>query len=181
MTHKNHATGHYVNAYCRQQVTIPGCDKDETRPRLRSLEHRRQSCVDYTEPSHTSQPTRKISVSTADKAHNWLTTTNNTAISVETTDPQLYCNCTTAVKVKTYKTTANRCQHAPADVFDPSVPVFWLFHAPEQTTAIVILPSMDVVCGTVFLMNWDHLTSLWLRSETNWRCLYLTCTGNCCF
>ena len=44
-------------------------------------------------------------------------------------------------------------QHAPAVVFDPSVPVFWLFHAPEQTTAIVVLPSMDLVCGTVFLMN----------------------------
>jgi len=24
-----------------------------------------------------------------------------------------------------------------------SVPVFWLFHAPEQTTAIVVLPSME--------------------------------------
>ena len=52
-----------------------------------------------------------------------------------------------------YKPTANRCQYAPAVVFDPSVPVFWLFHAPEQTTAIVVLPSMDLVCGTVFLMN----------------------------
>jgi len=38
--------------------------------------------------------------------------------------------------------------------------LFWLFHAPEQTTAIVVLPSMDLICGTVFLMNWDHLTSL---------------------
>jgi len=28
---------------------------------------------------------------------------------------------------------------------------------------------MDLVCGTVFLMNWDHLTLLWLPSETNWR------------
>jgi len=28
-------------------------------------------------------------------------------------------------------------------------------------------------------MNWDHLTSLWLRSETNWRRYYLT--RNCCF
>jgi len=34
---------------------------------------------------------------------------------------------------------------------------------------------MDLVCGTVFLMNWDHLISLWLRSETNWRRYYLTC------
>jgi len=47
----------------------------------------------------------------------------------------------------------NTVQHAPAVVFVPSVPVFWLFHAPEQTTAIVVLPSMDLVCGTVFLMN----------------------------
>ena len=46
-----------------------------------------------------------------------------------------------------------RCQHAPAVVFDPSVPVFWLFHAPEQTTAIVVLPSMDLVSGAVFRMN----------------------------
>ena len=44
-------------------------------------------------------------------------------------------------------------QHAPAVVFDPSVPVFWLFHAPEQTTAIVVLLCMDLVCGTVFLIN----------------------------
>ena len=79
----------------------------------------------------------------------------------------------------TYKPTANRCQHAPAVVFDPSVPVFWLFHAPDQTTAIIVLPSMDLVCGTGFLMNWDHLISLWLRSETNWRHYYLTC--NCYF
>jgi len=64
-------------------------------------------------------------------------------------------------------------------VFDPSVPVLWLFHAPEQTTAIVVLPCMDLVCGTVFLMNWDHLIWLWLRSETNWRRYYLT--RNCSF
>jgi len=64
-------------------------------------------------------------------------------------------------------------------VVGDSVSVFWLFHTPEQTTAIVVLPSMDLVCGTVFLMNWDHLTSLWLRSETNWKRYYLTC--NCCF
>ena len=38
-------------------------------------------------------------------------------------------------------------------VFDLPVPVFWLFHAPGQTTAIVVSPSMDLVCGTVFLMN----------------------------
>jgi len=25
---------------------------------------------------------------------------------------------------------------------DPSVPVFWLFHAPERTTAIIVSPSM---------------------------------------
>ena len=81
--------------------------------------------------------------------------------------------------VSNYKPTANRCQHAPAVVFDPSVPVFWLFHAPEQTTVIVVLPSMDLVRGTVFPTNWDHLSSLWLRSETNWRRYYLTC--NCCF
>jgi len=41
------------------------------------------------------------------------------------------------------------------------------------------LPSMDIVCGIVFLMNCDHLTSLWLCSETNWKRYYLTC--NCCF
>ena len=45
-------------------------------------------------------------------------------------------------------------------------------HAPEQTMAIVVLPCMDLVCGTVFLVNWDHLTRLWLRSETNWRRYY---------
>jgi len=61
---------------------------------------------------------------------------------------------------RTYKPTANRCQHAPAVIFDPSVPVFLLFHAFKQTTAIVVLRSMDFVCGTVFLVNWDHLTSL---------------------
>jgi len=55
--------------------------------------------------------------------------------------------------------------------------VFWLFHALEQTTAIAVLPSMDLVCGTVFLINWDHLTSLWLRSGTNWSRYYLK--SNC--
>ena len=63
------------------------------------------------------------------------------------------CCVNTAWLRSTYKPTANRCQHAPAVVFDPSVPVFWLFHAPEQTTAIVVLPCIDLVCGTVFLMN----------------------------
>jgi len=77
----------------------------------------------------------------------------------------------------TYKPTVNRCQHTSAVVFDKSVPVFWLFHAHEQTTAIIVLPSMYLVCGTVFMMNWDQLTSLWLRSETNWSRYYLTC--NC--
>jgi len=43
------------------------------------------------------------------------------------------------------------CQHTAAIIFDPSVRVFWLFHAPEQTTAIVVLPSIDLVCGTVFV------------------------------
>jgi len=48
-----------------------------------------------------------------------------------------------------------------AVVFIPSVPVFLLSHAPEQTTVFVVLPSsMDLVCGTVSLMNWDQLTSL---------------------
>jgi len=30
----------------------------------------------------------------------------------------------------------------------------------EQTTAIIVLLSVDLMCGTVFLMNWDQLTSL---------------------
>jgi len=93
--------------------------------------------------------------------------------------PFWFTSANTAWLRSTYKPTAktaSRCQHAPAVVFDPSVPVFWLFNAREQTTAIVVLPCMDLVCGTVFLMNWDHLTLLWLRSETNWRRYYLTCS-----
>jgi len=65
------------------------------------------------------------------------------------------------------------CLHASAVVFDLSVPVFWLFHAPDQITAIVVLPSLDLECGTVCVMNRDHLTSLWLHSETNWSRCYL--------
>jgi len=47
-----------------------------------------------------------------------------------------------------------------------------------------ILPSGTLIknsctlhARTVFLMNWDHLTSLWLRSDTNRIRYYLTC--NC--
>jgi len=59
---------------------------------------------------------------------------------------------------------------------DNSFPCRWSRLA-ETASGITVNGSyLLLVCGTVFLMNWDHLTLLWLRSETNWRRYYLTCS-----
>ena len=68
----------------------------------------------------------------------------------------------------TYRRTVSRCQLALIVVIcDQSHPVFWLFRALRQTMVIAVAMLLDLVYGTVFVLNCFHWTRL-THSNINW-------------
>ena len=77
----------------------------------------------------------------------------------------------------TYRPTVSRCQLASIVVIcNLSNLIFWLFRPLRQTTMIAVLPSIDLVHGTVFLQYCIHWTCL-TRYDMNWR---LSCSLRNC-
>ena len=75
---------------------------------------------------------------------------------------QFWCSSASTTWLhNTYRPTVNRCQHALIVVIcNLSNLVFWLFRPLRQTTMIAVLPSIDLVHGTVFLQYCIHWTCL---------------------